>query len=179
MIKRFLFAFAIVVSGAIAIVLVLASGKPDSFQVVRSISIKAPPEKIYPLIGDLKGWAAWSPYEDKDPNMKRSFGPVTAGKGAHYAWEGDKNVGKGSMEIVEAVPPSKVTIKLDFDEPFPSHNMVDFTLAPQGDATTVSWAMQGLVPFVAKIFHVLFDMDKMVGQDFEAGLRNLKGLAER
>ena len=179
MIKRFFLALAIVVCGAVAIVLVLASGKPDSFQVVRSISIKAPPEKIYPLIDDLKGWTAWSPYENKDPDMKRSFGPVTAGKGAHYAWEGDKNVGKGSMEIVEVVQPSKVVIKLDFDEPFPAHNMVDFTLAPQGDATLVSWNMHGPVPFVAKIFHVLFDMDKMVGQDFEVGLHNLKGLAER
>jgi hypothetical protein len=83
------------------------------------------------------------------------------------------------MEIAESVPPSKVTIKLDFLKPFEAHNTVEFTLDPKGDATNVTWAMQGDTPYLAKIIHVFIDMDSMVGKDFEAGLANLKTLAEK
>ena len=123
--------------------------------------------------------AAWSPWEKKDPAMKRTFGAVTTGKGAVYTWEGNKNVGQGSMEIAESSPPSKVAIQLDFVKPFEAHNTVEFTLEPKGDATNLTWAMQGHTPYVAKIIHVFFDMDSMVGKDFEAGLASLKALSER
>jgi len=164
---------------AIAAILVLAAMKPDTFRVERTASIKAPPEKIFPLISDFDNWGAWSPYEKKDPNMKRTRSGAANGKGAVYAWDGDKNVGKGRMEIAEASPPSKVSLKLDFERPFEAHNIVNFTMEPKGDATSVTWAMQGPVPYMAKIVHVIFNMDRMVGRDFEAGLANLKMLAEK
>ena len=125
----------VVVLVVIAGILIYASTRPDSFRVQRSVGIKAPPQKIFPLIDDLKAWAGWSPYEKKDPAMKRSFGPITAGKGATYEWEGNKNVGQGRMEILEATPPGKVLIKLDFLKPFEAHNMAEFTLEPKGDTT--------------------------------------------
>ena len=164
---------------AIAAILVLAAMKPDTFRVERTASIKAPPEKIFPLISDFDNWGAWSPYEKKDPNMKRTRSGAANGKGAVYAWDGDKNVGKGRMEIAEASPPSKVSLKLDFERPFEAHNIVNFTMEPKGDATSVTWAMQGPVPYMAKIVHVIFNMDRMVGRDFEVGLANLKMLAEK
>ena len=105
-----------------------AATRPDVFQVRRTATIQAPPEKIFPLINDFKSWTAWSPYEKKDPAMKRTYGAATAGKGATYAWDGDKNVGSGSMEIMDAPAPSRVTIKLDFKRPFEAHNVADFTL---------------------------------------------------
>jgi uncharacterized protein YndB with AHSA1/START domain len=163
----------------IAGVLVLAATKPDTFRVQRAASIKAPSERIFPLINDFSRWGAWSPYEKKDPAMKRSFSSATAGKGAVYEWAGDKNVGKGRMEIAESSPPSRVVLKLDFAEPFEAHNVVEFTMIPKGDATEVSWQMRGRTPYLAKIAHVFFDMDAMVGKDFEAGLANLKALAEK
>ncbi len=169
----------IIAAVLIAGVLVLAAMKPDTFRVERSASIKAPPEKVFPLINDFKQWGAWSPWEKKDLAMKRSFGPVTSGKGARYAWDGNKDVGQGSMEIAESVPPSTVVIKLDFVKPFEAHNTVEFTLVPRGDATDVRWAMQGPTPYFAKIIHVFIDMDKMVGGDFEAGLAAMKAAAEK
>jgi uncharacterized protein YndB with AHSA1/START domain len=174
---------AIVLVVAVIAVLALAATKPDTFRVQRSASIKAPAEKIFPLINDYKQWAKWSPYETKDPAMKRTFSGAPAGKGAIYAWEGDKNVGSGRMEIVDVSPPSKVTIKLDFIKPFEAHNTAEFTLEPQGDATNVStnvtWAMHGPTPFFGKILHLFLDMDRMVGTDFAAGLANMKALAEK
>ena len=83
------------------------------------------------------------------------------------------------MEIAESVPPSSLAIKLDFLKPFEAHNRVEFTLEPKGEATNVTWAMQGDTPYLAKIVHVFLNMDKLVGNDFEAGLANLKTVAEK
>ena len=165
----------ILVAGA----LVLAAMKPDTFRVERTASIKAPPEKIFAQISDLKTWAAWSPYEKKDPAMKRAFGATTAGKGAVYEWDGNKNVGKGRMEITDAAPSSRIVIKLDFIEPFEGHNTAEFTMDGKGGATQVTWAMYGPANFVSKLMGVFFNMDKMIGADFEAGLANLKSITEK
>jgi carbon monoxide dehydrogenase subunit G len=170
---------AIVVAVLIAAVLIFAATKPDIFRVQRAANIKAPPEKIFALINDFKRWETWSPWEKKDPAMKRTYGAATSGKGAVYAWEGNKDVGQGRMEIAESSPPSKVTIKLDFVKPFEGHNIVEFTLGPNGDTTNVTWAMQGDTPYFAKIIHVFINMDRMVGKDFETGLANLKAAAEK
>ena len=119
---------AIVVIVLIAAVLIYAATKPDTFRVQRVASIKAPPEKIFALINDFNSWGAWSPWEKKDPTMKRTLGATTSGKGAVYAWEGNSEVGQGRMEITESSPPSRVAIQLDFVKPFETHNVVDFTL---------------------------------------------------
>jgi carbon monoxide dehydrogenase subunit G len=170
---------AIIAVVLIAGVLIFAATKPDIFRVQRTASITAPPENIFALINDFKSWTAWSPWEKKDPAMKRTYGATTSGKGAMYAWEGNKDVGQGSMEIVESVPPSKVTLKLNFVTPFEAHNIVEFTLEPKGATTNVTWAMQGPTPYFAKIIHVFINMDSMVGKDFETGLANLKAIAEK
>ena len=169
----------IVAAVLIAGVLLFAATKPDTFRVQRAASIKAPPEKIFPLINDFKAWSAWSPWEKKDPAMKRTFGAITSGKGATYAWEGNKDVGQGGMTIAESVPSSRVALKLDFLKPFEAHNLVEFTLEPKGGETNVTWSMQGDTPYFAKIIHVFINMDSMVGKDFEAGLANLKAAAEK
>jgi hypothetical protein len=169
----------LVVALAVAGVLVAAAMRPDTFSVQRSAAIAAPPEAIYPLIADFKRWEAWSPWERKDPAMKRSYGSRTEGAGATYAWEGNREVGQGSMQITQAQAPSKVVMDLDFVAPFAAHNVVDFALAPGGQTTQVTWTMRGPVPYLAKILHLFIDMDKMVGKDFEAGLASLKQAAEK
>ncbi len=169
----------IVITLLVAGVLIFAATKPDVFRVERNAVIQAPPGKIFTLINDFNQWAAWSPWEKKDPRMKRTFSAITSGKGATYAWEGNKEVGKGGMEIIESIPPSKIRLRLDFETPFEAHNIVTFTLEPRGSDTQISWLMQGPVPYFAKILHVFINMDKMCGRDFEAGLANLGTLAEK
>ena len=164
---------------AVAAILIYAATKPNEFRVQRSVTIKAPADKIYPLIVDLHGWAAWSPYEKKDPDMKRTFSGAHSGKGAIYEWNGNKSVGHGRMEVTDTAAPSKVVIKLDFFSPFEAHNTAEFTLAPQGDSTNVTWAMYGPNVFMGKVMQVFMNMDKMVGTDFEAGLQALKARAEK
>jgi uncharacterized protein YndB with AHSA1/START domain len=170
---------ALIIVALVAGVLIFAATKPDTFRVERSIAIKAPPEKIFPLIDDFKRWDAWSPWEKKDPAMKRSYGAITSGKGAHYTWQGNGDVGEGSMDITESVPPSKVALKLDFVKPFEGHNLVEFTLVPKGGMTNVTWSMFGPAPFMSKVMQVFMNMDSMIGKDFEAGLASLKAAAEK
>lgn len=175
MFKKIVIVVVVIIAG----ILIFAATKPDTFRVQRAADIKAPPEKIFALINDFKAWPAWSPWEKKDPAMKRTYGAVTRGKGATYAWEGNSDVGEGSMAITESTPPSKLAMKLDFVKPFEGHNRVEFTLEPKGDMTNVTWAMQGPTPYFAKIIHVFINMDTMVGKDFESGLANLKAAAEK
>ncbi len=174
MIKR----IAIAVVALLAALLIYAATQPDTFRIQRAATIKAPPERIFAVLNDFLRWESWSPWEKKDPAMKRTFSAVTSGKGAVYAWEGNRDVGQGRMEIAESVPPSKVAIKLDFVKPFEAHNIVEFTLEPKGDSTNVTWAMQGPMPYISKLITVFVNMDSMVGKDFEAGLANLKTVTE-
>jgi hypothetical protein len=170
---------AVVLAIAIAVILILAAAKPDKFGIQRATTVKAPPEKIFPLINDFHRWGTWSPYENKDPAMKRSYSGAASGEGAIYAWEGNKNVGSGRMEILDSSAPSKIVIKLDFFKPFEGHNTAEFTMLPHGDATDVTWLMHGPLPFMGKIMHVFINMDRMIGKDFEIGLANLKRLTEK
>jgi hypothetical protein len=175
MLKKILIGIAVV----LAIILGIAAMKPDQFSVVRTAAIKAPPEKIVVLINDFHNWGSWSPWEKLDPNMKRTFSGAANGKGAVYNWEGNKDVGAGRMEITDQVLPGKVVIKLDFLEPFQSSNVTEFTLAPQGDTTTVTWNMSGPMPFASKLMSVFMSMDAMIGKDFEKGLQQMKAVAEK
>jgi len=169
---------AVVIVLFIVTVLVLAANKPETFRVQRQVSIQAPPEKIFPLINDYKNWGAWSPWEKKDPAMKRSFSGPAAGKGSAYAWD-SKEVGAGDMLITESVPSSLVRIDLNFSKPFEAHNKVVFNIQPQTGGSTVSWEMQGPAPLIARVMHVFFNVDKMVGKDFEDGLAAMKTAAEK
>jgi hypothetical protein len=172
---------AVLVIG-VAVVLILAANKPDTFSVQRATTVKAPPEEIVPLINDFRRWASWSPYEHKDPAMKRSYSGAESGKGAIYAWDGNRNVGSGRMEILDASAPSKTIIKLDFFTPFKGHNTAEFTMLPQGGSsrtTNVTWLMHGPAPCISRLMQVFVNFDNMVGRDFEVGLANLKRAAEQ
>jgi hypothetical protein len=168
----------IIVIMLVAALLAYAATKPDTFHIQRSANIKAPPEKIFALIEDFHSWSAWSSWEKMDPAMKRTYSGSANGTGAVYAWKGNNKVGEGRMEITDTSPPSKVTIKLDFIKPFEGHNIAEFTLDPKGDSTNVTWAMHGPTPYMAKVMHIFFNMDKMIGKEFEAGLGNLKTIVE-
>lgn len=170
---------AILVIILIAAILIFATTKPDTFRVERMISIKGSPEKIFPLINDIRTMQTWSPWEKLDPNMKRTYSGPASGQGAAYAWEGNSKIGTGRMEILDSTPPSKAVFKLDFLKPIEGHNTVEIVLEQRGDETTVTHSMFGPSPFISKVMSLFFSMDKMVGDKFAEGLANLKALAEK
>ena len=170
---------ALVVVVALAGVLGYAATRPDSFSVQRSLAIKAAPEKIFPLIENFHRWSEWSPYEKLDPEMKRSYTGPDSGPGAAYAWDGSSKVGAGNMEILRTSVPGSIVIKLDFIRPITGHNTATFTLENAGDTTTVAWTMTGPAPYLSKLMGLFFNMDQMIGKDFETGQANLKRIAEQ
>jgi hypothetical protein len=163
---------------AIAVIWILAARQGDVFAVERSVVVNAPPQRIHALVNNFHNWTDWSPYEHRDPQLKRSFSGASEGKGSVYAWEGNKNVGSGRMEILDTDPSSNVTIKLDFLKPFEAHNKAEFLFRPQGGATFVTWRMSGPHACMSRVMGVFMNFDRMVGKDFETGLASLKQAAE-
>jgi Polyketide cyclase / dehydrase and lipid transport len=175
MLKKIALILVVIVAG----VLGYAATRPDSFRIERSITINAPAERIFPLINDFRGWTAWSPWANRDPAMKTTYGGAASGPGAVYEWSGNSEVGSGRMEIIRSVPGSNVTVDLHFLTPIEGRNTTEFTLVPDGEATSVTWAMYGPSPFVSKLMGVFMSMDDMIGGDFEAGLAAMKAVAEQ
>lgn len=175
MIKKIVIAVLVLVLLLVGV----AALQPDNYRVQRSASIKAPPEKVLALLSDFHQWPSWSPWEKLDPAMSRSYSGAASDVGAVYAWKGNDKVGSGRMEIVELARPTKLVIALDFVAPFQSHNRTEFVLVPQGDSTNVTWIMSGPANLMTKMMGLVTSMDTMIGKDFEAGLANLKAIAER
>ena len=170
---------ALVTVAAIGLLLAYAATRPDSFRVERSPTVAAPAAKLFPLINDLHRFNTWNPYNRKDPAMQGTYSGPAAGPGAVFDFQGNKEVGKGRIGITTSTEPSAVTMQLDMFEPFEVHNIVMFSLVPEGGATRVIWAMHGPSPFIARLMGIFFSMDQMIGKDFEAGLSHLKALAEQ
>jgi hypothetical protein len=94
-------------------------------------------------------------------------------------WQGGGSTGKGRMEITESVPNSKISVAVDFVKPFQAHNVNVFTLEPAGDSTKVTWNFEGTNAFVLKLMSIFVSMDRIMGDHFETGLKNLKSAVER
>lgn len=165
--------------GALAATLAgVVTVQPDSFHIERSVVMAAPRERAFAEVNDLHAWRGWSPWEDKDPAMKRGYSGASSGVGAVYTWSGNREVGEGRMTI-ERSEPSEIVIKLEFIQPFAGTDTATYSFAEVPGGTRVTWAMDGKKNFVSKAFHMVFDVDKLLGADFERGLARMKAVAEQ
>ncbi len=162
----------------IAILAIVIALQPSEYTITRSITIKAPPETVFPLVNDFQQWAKWSPWDKKDAAMKRTFEGPPAGVGAIYRWDGNDDVGTGSMTILESKPAELVLIKLAFLKPMEAECRSRFDFTRQPDQTTVTWTMTGTNNFVGKAFSLIMNMEKLIGDDFEKGLAAMKSASE-
>jgi hypothetical protein len=174
-----------IVIGIAAVVLVLIVGilglaamKPDIMFVSRSAVIDAPPEVVYGYLAELRKWEKWSPWDERDPDLVRTYSGAASGLGAVYEWAGNRDVGKGRMAIIYAAEPSRLNIQLDFIEPFASTFETQFGVLPEGEGSRVTWTMHGENSFLSKLMSVFMDMESMIGKDFERGLGQLKQVVE-
>ena len=167
------------VIGVLAVAFVIyVAVQPAEFRIERTAEIGAPADKIFPLINDLRQFNTWNPWAKADPSTEITYSGPASGAGAAYAWSGRKS-GAGRMQVAISEPSSKVTMNLDFTKPFAASNKAEFTLASHGASTHVTWAMTGRRPFSHKLIGTCFNMDKMVGGEFEKGLASLKAMVER
>lgn len=174
MLKKLLIGLVVVVVAFVGYVMT----RPDTYHVERSAVVAAPPEAVFAALADFKTFPEWSPWQKRDPAMRTTLSSPSSGVGATYAWEGNKDVGKGKMTIVESTSPSRVRQKLEFLEPWSSEADTGFDLKPEGATTKVTWSMDGKANFMSKAMSIFMDMDKMIGKDFEQGLANLKKVVE-
>ncbi len=147
---------------------------PGEYSVERSIEIERPADLVYGIVSDFEQRGAWSPWDQKDPDMKRELGETTVGLGAYYAWDGNDSVGTGSMEIVETTAPSYIKTELKFTAPWESSSIVEWKFEEADGKTIASWTNTGALPF----FMRWMKMDDMLGPEFERGLKMLKEYAE-
>jgi carbon monoxide dehydrogenase subunit G len=178
MLKRIIIGVVLaIVVIVVGLTLVIAT-QPEDFNVSRTTTIKAAPEKVFDQVNDFHKWDAWSPWAKIDPNMKTTYSGPESGQGASYAWVGNDDVGEGKMTIAESHPGQHVKIDLEFIKPFAAKNVTEFMFKPEGDATEVTWSMNGKNGFMGKAMCLVMSMDKMVGGDFEKGLAQMKNVVE-
>lgn len=179
MILRIALISAALVVVAIGAVLIIAARKPDTLSIERSIEIQAPRERIFALIDDFHNWSQWAPQDREDPSIQRTFSGPASGVGATSEWTSEGRAGTGRMSITESESPERVVIDVHFVKPFVAHNVNTFMLKSDGASTKLTWSMQGTNVYMLKLMSVLVDMDRMMGEHFESGLRDLKAAAEK
>jgi uncharacterized protein YndB with AHSA1/START domain len=163
---------------AVIILCAVIATRPSEFRVTRSGTIAAPASAIFPHVNTLTQWEPWSPWARLDPNAKTTFEGPAEGKGAIMRWDGNRNIGAGSMTILESRPNEFVRFQLDFLKPMKGTSLAEFTFRDEGGKTLVTWSMFGTNNFLAKAMTLVINCEKMVGEQFEKGLANLKSLAE-
>ena len=163
---------------ALAVLAGFVASRPADFAISRSRTVAAPPDVVHGYVNDLHMWVEWSPWEKRDPALKREYSGAPAGPGAAYHWIGNSEVGEGRMTIVESTPGRSVTLRLEFLKPFKATHAARFDFAPSGAGTTVTWTMRGEKSFMAKAIGLFMDMDQMVGGMFDQGLADMKAAAE-
>jgi uncharacterized protein YndB with AHSA1/START domain len=175
---KFLLVAALVIVVIVLCVLALAATKPARFTVQRNITVQAPPEKVFALINDLRRWPEWSGDERDESTVRRSYSGAPAGKGAVCEWEGTGSAGKGRIEIVESSP-NMIRLQADWARPFAARNINIFTSEPQGNATRVTWTLDGENVFMLRIMTIFVTADRLMGSHLERGLSDLKSAAEK
>jgi effector-binding domain-containing protein/carbon monoxide dehydrogenase subunit G len=167
----------VAVAAVVLLLVLLGLFLPSSAHVERSVSITAPPAQVYEIVNDLHRFNDWSPWFEKDPRAKYTYGGPENGVGSKVEWSSTvSSVGTGSQEIVESVPNQRVRTKLDFGGS--GDAQAEVLIAPDGAGSRVTWALD--TKFGRNLIGRYFGlaMDSMVGPDYEQGLGKLKALAE-
>jgi hypothetical protein len=174
MLTNSLITLAVVVVGLGAVVAM----QPSEFRVARTATIAAPAPAVFDQVNDFRKWAAWNPWAALDPGMKQTYEGAPAGAGAIYTWAGNRQVGEGRMTLTESRPSELIRIRLEFLKPLAAVSTAEFTFAPDGPQTVVTWSMTGRNSFMAKAIHLVMNMDRMIGGNFEHGLARMKAVVE-
>ena len=152
---------------------------PDEYHLERSVTINAPAPVIYQELNSYKNNNEWSPWAEKDPNAKYTYEGPSEGVGTKMIWSSEKEeVGDGSMWIVENTPNKMVNNRMTFGS-YPGEPYARFELEDAGQGSTkVTWTYEEDLQGIAPIFGVFFDLETMLGPDYEKGLNNLKAYIE-
>jgi hypothetical protein len=173
--------FKKILIGLAALILIfvgVVAMQPSDFRVERTTKIAAPQADLFAQVNDFHKWENWSPWAKLDPAAKVGFEGPDSGQGAIMTWAGNDKVGEGKLTIVESRPSDLVKIKVDFVKPFAGTSTSQFAFKPEGDQTGVTWTMSAHHNFMEKAFCLVMNGQKMMGDDMEKGLAQMKSVAE-
>ncbi len=168
----------LIILAVIVVLGLIINAQPNEFKVSRSMRMNAAPARVFEEVNDLHHWQAWSPWAKLDPDAKYGFDGPAAGEGASHSWDGNKKIGAGKMTIVESRPGQLVRLRLEFFKPFKNTIGGEFTFVPEGTGTLVTWEMKGPANFMSKAMGLVMDCSKMVGEQYDKGLRAMKAIVE-
>lgn len=170
--------FVLVAGGLLALFLLYVATRKGDFRYERSGLIQAPPEKIFPYLSNLKKGVLWSPYERKDPQLKKSFHGPEDQPGGRMDFSGHRDVGSGQIRILNIKPNEGVDLHLSMVKPIKAEHLIEYRLSPEAGGTRMTWITSGRGGFFGKLMVVMIDCEKMVGDDMSQGIENLKALIE-
>lgn len=169
-------AFLVLLVGGFCVVVVM---QPDTVEIERATTIKATPDRVFLLLNDFREWNRWSPWMDLDPDAKGSISNPSHGKGAKLTWDGNAEVGKGTMTIVDAQPGKLVALEQVFERPMQGTADIRFIIEENSQDTKLRWTMKAPQNFFCKAMCMFMNMDAMLGAQMEKGLASIKELAEK
>ncbi|MCB0447669.1 MAG: SRPBCC family protein [Gelidibacter sp.] len=149
--------------------------QPNSFEVTRSHTIKAPTAVIYDNVIDFKNWEAWSSWKEENPEIEIKLPEQTKGINGSYSWVDDGE--KGTMTTIATNAPNSIEQKMQIDD-FPASKVV-WKFEAKGDGTTkVTRTISGTdLPFMFKAFMTLSGgMEKQIGPHFEREFEKLDSI---
>ena len=160
----------------IIVFIILGLTGDKKYSIARSINVDVPTGIVYPYISVFQKIDTWSPWSERDPDMKKTYAGSDGNVGATFEWAGNQHVGSGRQVITAVAPFQRVDTRITFFEPWKSEADMYYAISGQGPGTTVYWGMSGKMPFIQRaIFRITGQtMDEVLGADFELGLRNLK-----
>ena len=171
---------AYILLGILAFIALLALIAPKNYDVKRNIVIDKPVHETFRYLKIVKNQDHWSPWKQKDPNMKQTFTGNDGEVGFVSRWEGNKDVGVGEQEIKRIVENDVIETELRFFKPWKSVSDGYFKVeSVENSKTNVTWGFTGKTPIPYNIFMLIFSMEKTVGKDFEEGLDSLKNTLEK
>ncbi len=168
-----------IIIGIILLIVILALIAPKSYEVSRSITINRPLSEVFTYLKSLKNQDNWSPWAERDPNMKKTFTGTDGEVGFISAWESDhKQVGTGEQEVTGIIENEAINSQLRFLKPFKSTSDAYLRVAEASGGTNVTWGFAGTNKFPINIMMLFMNMEKAIGGDFEQGLAKLKTTLE-
>ena len=171
---RLLLVLVLIVVGLVVVI----ARRPSEFRIERTTVVAAAPAAVFAQVNDFHKWDAWNPWAKMDPALKQGYEGAPAGAGAVYTWAGNRQVGEGRMTITESRPNDLIRVRLEFLKPVANTSLAEFTFKLQGTQTAVTWSMTGTNNFMAKAFHLVMNMDRMIGGQFDKGLADMKSAVE-
>lgn len=168
-----------IILGIIALVLIVALFVPKDMSYEKSVLINADIKAVWKNVSSHAAMDKWSPWNSKDPDMKKTLTGTDGTVGAKQAWVSKvKGVGEGSQTITKMEEPTLMETRLDFLKPFKSTALAYIKLADESTKTRVAWGFKSKMPYPMNLMMLFMNFEKAMDKEFGEGLSKLKAICE-